>query len=200
MRKELEQALLPALANLPQPLQLMLICGISERLRPALQFDSTDFGRETAMIAERVLDTLWSSITSAAAIEEIDDYCEDIDTRNMDDDEGEWYCERAFIAEACAAVTYAAFFARDGDIKNILYALNCELLCYEYMEQQADGSDHLRALNAKMRSLGDAVPALVERTMSDIIHAEHVLRSFDRAGAVMKFRLRSMSFGHWLWR
>jgi len=200
MCKEIERIFLPELKGLSRSIQLMIICSISERLRPALLFDRTDLGRETAIIAERVLDVLWASITRVTAIEEIDKYCEEIEPRNMVDDEGDWYSERAFISDACAAVTYAAFFARDGDVKNVIYALDCEFSSYEYMEREADSSDHLRTLNAKARSLGDAIPALVERTMADITHAENVLRSFDRAGAVMKFRSRSMSFGNWLWR
>lgn len=199
MSKEIERIFPPELKSLSKPVQLMVICGASERLRPALLFDRTDFGRETVRVAERVLDILWASITGVAAIEEIDKCCEEIEPRNMDDDEGDWYWERAFVSDACAAVTYSAFFARDGDVQNVFYALYCESASYEYIEQNADSSDRLRALSAKARSLGDAIPALIKRTMSDIIYAEDVLNSFDRVGAVMKFRSRNMSFGNWLW-
>jgi len=199
MSKEIERLFSPELKRLSKPVQLMVICGASERLRPALLFDRIDFGRETARVAERVLDVLWSSITDVTEIEEIDKCCEEIEPRNMDDDEADWYWERAFISDACAAVTYSAFFARDGDFVNVISALYREVSSYDYIEQNADRSDRLRTLSAKARSLGDAIPTLAERTMSDVTHAEDVLNSFDRVSAVMKFRSRNISFGNWFW-
>lgn len=200
MINDIEAALLPHLMSPPRAVQLMISCGVSERLYPALRFDTTEFGRETNNISRKTLDTLWDHIFRPGDSKIIDASCEEMESRNLDEYEGEWYLERPFTSDACAAITYSAFFARDGNTKNLIYALSCELSTYDYVIQNADRSARLVSLNKNLNAIGSADSHFIDRIIAYISNARLAFDSENQVNAVSDFRTKNIEFGEWFWR